>query len=134
MDSRKTILKETLLVTGGMAAGIAVMFAIFAALGYWELTVLWGGLIGGGLSLANFLLMSVGVNAAADRAEQQNVRGGQGVIAASFLLRYAGLFLGLFLAAKSGSCNLIALLAPLLFPRIALTVGEFFRKKGDRPV
>ena len=105
MDSRKTILKETLLVTGGMAAGIAVMFAVFAALGYWELTVLWGGLIGGGLSLANFLLMSVGVNAAADRAEQQNVKGGQSVIAASSCCGTPGCFWACSWPPKAGSAT-----------------------------
>ncbi len=131
MDGKRSILREALFVAGGTAACLALMFAVFAVLGYWDSAVLLGGLIGGGLSLANFLLMSAGVSLAADRAEQQNVKGGQSVIAISFLARYAGLFLGLFLGAKSGKCNLIALLLPLLFPRLVLTLGEFFRKKED---
>ena len=33
--------------------------------------------------------------------------------------------------AKSGFCNPIALVVPLIFTRPILTVGEFFRKSGD---
>ena len=38
----------------------------------------------------------------------------------------------LFAAAKSGYCNVFALVIPLVFVRPVLTIGEFFRKSGDQ--
>ena len=130
MDSRKMILRETLFIAIGQAVGVAVMFGVCALLDRFDMTVVLGGLIGAGLALFNFFVLGIAVSLAADRAEQQNVKGGKGLVQASFLLRYGLLFLGLFLGAKSGKCNLIALLVPLLLVRPTIMVGEFFRKKG----
>lgn len=132
MDSRKMVFGETLLILIGQAVGLAAMYAVFALLGYFDTTVLVGGLAGAGLALLNFLLMGVGVSLAADRAERQNVKGGQGLLAASFVTRYLLLILGLFLAARSGKCNIIALVVPLLFVRPTLMAAEFFRGKGEK--
>ena len=40
----------------------------------------------------------------------------------------------LFAAAKSGYCNVFALVIPLVFVRPVLTIGEFFRKSGEKQV
>lgn len=129
MDSRKIVFRETGIVLLGEALCVAVMFGVYALLGRLDGRVLLGGAIGGTLAVANFLFMSIGVSLAADRAQQQNVKGGKGLLQMSFLLRYALLFLGLFAGAKSGKCDVIALVLPLVFVRPILTLGEFFRKK-----
>ena len=59
------------------------------------------------------------------------VPGGKAVIQGSFMLRYLFLIVVLFAGAKSGFCNVIALVLPLVFTRPILTVGEFFRKSGE---
>ena len=89
-------------------------------------------LLGGLLSICNFFFMAVGASLAADRAEQQNVKGGTALVRMSFLLRYLVLFLILFAAAKSKRFDLLALVLPLVFVRPILMLGEFFRKSGEK--
>ena len=131
MDSRKIVFKETAVIAIGEVICVAVMIGVFALLGRLDLSVVLGGSFGGVLAILNFFFMAVGASLAADKAENQNVKGGQGILKSSMLLRYVVLFLVLFALAKSGICNRLALVLPLVFVRPVLSVGEFFRKKGD---
>ena len=131
MDSRKLVLQETAIITIGQVLCVAAMFGIFALLGKFDQTVLWGGILGGVLAILNFFFMAIGANLAADKAEADNVKGGKAVIQGSFMRRYLLLIVVLFAGAKSGFCNVIALVLPLVFTRPILTVGEFFRKSGE---
>ena len=129
MDIRKYVLRQTLVVALGEAIGVAAMIGIFALLGQLDTSVLLGGLVGGMVAVANFFVMAIGVNIAADKAENQNVKGGQATIKGSYMLRMIGMFVVLFAFAKSGLCNVIALVVPLVFSRFTLTLQEFFRRK-----
>ena len=131
MDSRKIVYKETLMILIGEAICIAAMFGIFALLKKFDTSVLLGGLIGGAVAIGNFFAMAIGTSLAADKAEAQDVKGGKALLQISFFARYAIMFIVLFAGAKSGYCNLVALLLPLVFVRPVLTFGEFFRKKED---
>lgn len=130
MDSRKIVYKETAVVAIGEAVCVALMIAVFAMLGAFDKTVLLGGILGGVLTVANFFFMAVGTALAADKAENQDVKGGQAVIKSSYALRMVALFVLMFACVKSGLCNVIALVVPLIFVRPILSVAEFFRKKG----
>ena len=125
MDSRKIVYKETAIVAIGEAVCVALMLAVFYLLGKFDKTVLAGGIIGGILTIA------VGTAIAGDKAENQDVKGGQAVIKSSYALRMVALFILMFACVKSGLCNVIALVVPLVFVRPVLTMAEFFRKKGE---
>ena len=131
MDSRKFVYKETAFVAIGQVICIAVMLGIFALLGKFDRAVLLGGIFGGLLAVANFFFMAVGATLAADKAEQQNVKGGQAMIQTSYLLRMILLFVIEFALVKSGLCNVITAILPLVFTRPILSLGEFFRKSGE---
>lgn len=131
MDSRKIVFKETAIIAVGEIICTAVMVGVFALLGKFDGKVLVGGVFGCALAILNFFFMAIGASLAADKAEQQNVKGGQGLLRASMLIRYVVLFIILFALVKSGICNRLALILPLVFVRPVLSVGEFFRKKGD---
>ena len=131
MNSSKFILKETAVVAAGQVLCVAAMFGIFALLGRFDRTVLFGGILGGVVAVLNFLFMGIGASLAADKAEAQNVKGGKALIHTSYLLRLAVMFLVLLAAAKSGYFHVVALVVPLLFTRPILMVGEFFRKSGE---
>ena len=111
--------------------GVAAMIGIFALLGHFDYTVALGGLVGGLVSFLNFFFMVIGLSAAADRAQNQDANGGKGLVKGSYFIRIAVMFLVLFACAKSGYCNVITLVVPLLFVRPALMVAEFFGKKGE---
>ena len=134
MDMRNYILRQTGTVALGELIGVGAMVGIFALLGKFDSSVLLGGIVGGAVAVGNFLAMAIGVNIAADKAEKQNVKGGQATVKGSYLLRMAVIFLVLFAFAKSGLCNAIALVVPLIFIRFTLTLSEFFRRKPGEKV
>lgn len=131
MDSRKIVFRETAVVAIGQVICVGVMLGIFALLGKFDRTVLLGGIVGGLLSTLNFFFMAVGASLAADKAVEQNVNGGKATIRSSYLLRMVVLAAVLFAFAKSGLCNVVALVLPLAFIRPIITVAEFFRKPGE---
>ena len=131
MDSRKFVLKETAIIALGQAVCVAAMIGIFALLGKFDRSVLIGGIAGGILATLNFLFMAIGASLAADKAQDQNVKGGQATIHTSYLLRMVVLFIVLFALVKSGLCNVITAVLPLAFTRPILTIAEFFRKSGE---
>ena len=131
MDSRKYILQQSGIILAGELLCSAVMVGIFALLGRYDTAVLLGAAFGSILATANFFFMAMGAMIAADKAEAQNVKGGQATIHTSYILRMAGLFIIMLALIKSGLCNAIALVLPLVFTRLILTVSEFFRKPGD---
>ena len=132
MDSRKYVFKETLTVAVGEAICVAVMLGVFALLGKFDRSVVLGGILGGLIAVANFFFMAVGTALAADKAESQDVKGGQAIISSSYTIRMIVMAVLLFAAVKSGFCNVFASVIPLGFVRPVLTLGEFFRKSGDK--
>lgn len=131
MESRSFIFKQTGIVALGQVVCLGIMYGIYAMLSAFSLRVLWGGLLGSLLSTLNFFFMAVGASIAADRAVAQDVKGGQGTIQRSMLLRYLILFVVLFAAGKSGWFEPIALVVPLIAVRPALSLSAFFCKKGE---
>lgn len=131
MESRKIVFQETLTVAMGVALCAAVMVGIFALLGYFDMNVVWGAVAGSLIAICNFFAMAMTTTLAAEKAVNQDVKGGQALVQMSYIGRMAVLLVVLVLCAKSGWFNLIALVIPLVFVRPVLTVAEFFKKKGD---
>lgn len=129
-ESRKLVFKETGIILAGEAICAAVMLGVYALLGFFSLKVLLGGLVGVVLACGNFFFMAVIATLAADRAQAQDVEGGQKLMKSSYPLRLLVLALILVGCALSGWFDLIALVLPLVFVRPIITVAEFFRKKG----
>lgn len=129
-ESRKIVLKETGRIALGEALCCAAMLGVYALLGRFQLPVLWGCLAGFFLSVGNFFFMAVSTSLAADKAQDQNVSGGKLLLRSSMGLRYVILLVLLVAFAKSGVCDVLALVLPLVFVRPVLMIGEFFRKKG----
>lgn len=128
------VIREVLLVSLGQLLTTGLMFGVFALGGFWSTKVLWGGLLGCGLSILYYGLAALGVSIASAKAIAQDVTGGKRILRISQLLRYALLALTLIMALRGDFVNIIALLIPLLMLRVVLSVCEFFRKAGDQNV
>ena len=128
MDSRKFILRKTAIIAAGQAVCVAVMIGVFYLLGYFNRSVLLGGIFGGIIALGNFFVMAVCADLAADRAEQGNIKSGQLLVRMSFFGRTIVMFILLFALIKSGLCHVVAAVVPLVFTRPILTLSEFFGK------
>lgn len=131
MESRKIALHETSIVALGVTICVGLMFGIYALIGRFSIAVLLGGLVGGLVSIANFFAIAIVATLAADRAEKQDVLGGKKLISSSYPLRMLAIAGILFVCAKSGVFDVVALVLPLVFVRPTITVAEFFRKKGE---
>ena len=128
MDSRKMVYRETGIIALGEGICLLIMYAVFVLLGHWDMTVLFGGLLGAVLAVGNFFAMAMSATLAADKAVKQDIKGGKSLMKGSYFLRLAVLFILLFAGVKSGFCHVIASVVPLALVRIIITVAEFFRK------
>lgn len=127
MDAKN---KQTTAIILGQLFGAAVLVGIFAILGKLDLSVILGSLVGAAVATANFLIMALFANRAADKAQQQDVAGGQKLVQLSYIGRLIGIFGILALCAKSGYFHPLALVLPLAYNRPVLTLAELFQKKG----
>lgn len=130
MNSRKIVYKETAIVAVGELICCALMVGVFAALGYFQMNVLWGALAGAGVMTANYFFMAVTVSLAADKAQQGQTKQAKQMVQISSTVRLILMGIVLVAGIKLGA-NVIALALPLVFVRPILMVAEFFRKKGD---
>lgn len=131
MKSRKFIIRETLLLLLGELLCVAAMAGIFAMLGYFDYKVIVGGILGAILAVGNFFFMAVASDAAADKAMEQNVKDGKAAMKLSYRIRLLVIGVLLVLFAKSGHCNVLALVCPLFFVFPIIMIIEFFRKSGE---
>ena len=129
-ESRKLVLTETAIVAVGVAAGVALMCLVYGLLGQYNLSVLLGGMVGFLVATGNFFSLALVSTLASDKAEAGDPEGGQKLMKSSYPLRMLVMAGILFICAKSGVFDVIALVLPLVFVRPVLTVREFFRKKG----
>lgn len=132
MDVRKFVLKETRIITIGECIGVAAMWGIYALLGHFDRTVLLGGIVGAVISVLNFFFMAVSADMAADKAVNQDVKGGKKLMQSFMMTRMLVIFVVLIAFAKSGLCDPLAMVIPFVMVRPTITVAEFFRKAGDK--
>ena len=128
MDSRKFILKQTAFIALGEVLCVGAMIGVFALLNLYSTAVVLGGIVGGVLSVLNYFFMASGAMIAADKATEQNVKGGKAIVKLSLFGRLAVMAIVLIAFAKSGLCNVLAMVIPLVFARPILMVTDFFWK------
>ena len=111
-----TIKKETLYITAFVIIFSVLMQSVFLIIGKWDLQVLFGNILGAAAAVGNFFLMGLTVQASLEKEEKE----AKNIIKLS---QSARLFL-LFGVALAGYLipvfNIIAVIIPFLFPRIAV--------------
>jgi len=99
--------------------------AVFLIIGKWSFSVLFGGIYGWAVALANFFLMCLSIQ----KAVSQDEKDAKGTMKFSQSMRFLGLFLMALFAYLIPFCNTIAAVLPYLFPRIAIFLSPFLRKE-----
>lgn len=122
----KTVLHESLYVAVWVLILSAVMQSVFLIIGKWDITVLYGNILSGALSTANFFFMALTVQIALGKEEKE----AKNVMKLSQSLRTIVLF-GVTAAGVSFSSvfNIWTVLIPLIFPRIAVAFRGLFPQK-----
>ena len=113
-----TVKKETIYVAKWEFVLTAVMLAVFLVLKSFDWTVLTGAILGAATAVINFLLMGLTIQGAIGLEEKDartRLKGSQNLrLAMQTIIAVLGAALPCF--------NLAAVLIPLFFPRIAVTI------------
>ena len=128
-EQKRQVYRELKLFALGELLILALVCAGFALLGKWSGKVLAGALTGAGLAMLNYALMALGVFKAAEKAEAGDPASGQRTMTLSMLGRYLLMIAVLVIGAKSGRCDVIAMVIPLALSRLILYAAELFRRK-----
>lgn len=113
-DMRANIIK----VSMGVLILTALMLVIFAVIKKFDITVLWGALLGCGFTILSFLMLSVSVQMSVDRSKN----GAQGLMGISYTVRLMLTATMVILAIKLPVFNYIAAVIPLIFPRLVIMI------------
>lgn len=132
MDNRKEILRQTGEIALGVALCTGLMLVIYYGIGKFSMKVLWGAVAGFVLGVLNFLIMAVMACRAADKAQEQDVNAGKVLMQGSYFARLVLLFAVLVVLVKTGWCDPLAMVIPLVFVRPVITVMELMIKKKSK--
>ena len=106
----------------------AVMQAVFLIIGKWNYTVLLGNVLGAATAILNFFLMALGVQ----RALEKDPADAKKLMKLSQSLRFLGIFVVVAIGAVFKHFHVIAVIIPLLFPRVSIFFRLFMMKKEKK--
>lgn len=128
MKLQPAVRKETLHIAWGVCGLGAVMLLAFALLGRFHLSVFWGFLVGGTVSVINFLLLGITVQ----KAAQSDSSKGAYLIRLSYSIRILLLGVYIFIAMRVAWLNSFTAVVSLFFPRITIMIMNFAGYAGKR--
>ena len=123
----RTVLKETVYVATVAVILSVLMQAVFIVLNKWNLTVLFGNLLGTAACIGNFLLMGITVQKAVVMEEKD----AKNLVKLSQSGRLCMLFCVALIGHLVPIFNLVAVVIPFVFPRIAVMLRASALKKGE---
>ena len=120
-----SILKETIYIGTIAFLFNVVMQSVFLIIGKWDITILLGGLLGFIASVGNFFLMGLSVQSAVNKDEKD----AKTTMKLSQSLRLLLLFVIAVIGYVVPVFNIIAVIIPYIFPRLAIALTPLLRKK-----
>ncbi len=122
----KTVIKETKYIASFVVIFSVLMQAIFLIISKWNYTVLLGNLWGAAVAAGNFFVMGIFVQ----KAVSQDEKDARQTVKASQSLRMVCIFIliviGILIFKQTPSR--VAMLIPLVFPRISIAIRPFIDK------
>lgn len=117
MKLQEATKRETLHIAVGTLAFSVIMNGVFALLGKWDMTVLWGTLLGGGFAVANFFFLALSVQKLATETEEKK---GKAWMQMSYNMRMLATVIVGIVGVSVPCFSWVAVLIPLLFPRVTI--------------
>lgn len=124
----KTVRKETLYIFLFTLVMSVFMESVYLIIGKWDYTVLLGNLLGAFAATGNFLIMGITVQNALEKDEKD----AKNLMKFSQSLRMFLLFAVALIGHLVPFFNLIAVVIPFIFPRIAVTLRALYIKKQGK--
>ena len=122
----KIVIKETVYIATIVIILSIIMQSIFILSGSWDYTVVLGNILTAVFAVVNFLLMGITVEKAVEKDEKE----ARAIIKTSQSLRQLLLLAVAAVGAIAPCFNLYAVIIPLLFPRIAISLKPLFVKNN----
>ena len=122
-----TVKKESLYIACSVVILSMLMEAVFLIIGKWTISVLWGNLLGGITAVLNFFLMGLTVQRAVGKDEREAATLMKFSQTYRFMLQLAVGLVGTLFSVF----NVIAVVIPLFFPRIAIMLRPYVGIKYD---
>ena len=123
----KTVKKETGFVLVFVLIFSVLMESVFLILGKWDYTVLLGNVLGAVAATGNFLLLGITVQCALGKDEKE----ARNRMKLSQMMRLFMMFIVALVAYLVPVFEIIAVVVPFIFPRIAIALRYFFIKKKE---
>lgn len=120
-----TVIKETGYIAAMVFIFSLLLQSVFLIIGKWDYTVLTGNLLGFIAAVGNFFLMGLSVQSSLGKEEKD----AKNLMKISQSLRLLLVFVIALIGYLVPVFNTIAVLIPLLFPRIAVALRPAFMKK-----
>lgn len=121
--------KETSYIAAVVLILSAVMQTVYLVIGQWNYRVLLGNLLGAALAVGNFFLMGLTIQKALGKSEKDASQ----LMKLSQRLRLLMMVVVVVIGAALPCFDLIAVLLPLLFPRIGVGIrGIMMNKQKDK--
>ena len=119
------VIKETIYIGVISLIFSVIMQSVFLIIGKWDYTVLLGNILGYFAIITNFIVMGFGVQKAVTKDEKE----AKSVMKFSQTFRMLFMFVVAIIGHVVPVFNLIAVVIPFLFPRIAIMLRPIFNKK-----
>lgn len=123
----KTVLQETVFVFAFILIFSVLMEAVYLVIGKWELSVLLGNILGAAAAGGNFFLLGLTVQSALGKDEKE----AKNRMKLSQVLRMLMLFIVALIGYLVPVIDIVAVVIPFVFPRIAVALRYFFIKKKE---
>ncbi len=123
-----TVLRETLYVAVGTAILSIVLNAVYLIIGRWNLTVLFGNILGAVVAVLNFFLMALTVQSSIGKDEKAIKTRVQFSLLFRLLFMFGVAVIAHFIPK---AFDLIPLLISYFFPRIVIMCRGFIKLPGD---
>ena len=120
-----TVKKETLYIFFFTVTLSVLMQSVYLIIGKWNYTVLLGNLLGIAAATANFFIMGLTVQSALGKDEKD----AKNMMKVSQSMRMLMLFAVALIGYLVPCFNLVAVVVPFIFPRIAVALRALFIKK-----
>ncbi len=130
MKIQKAVRDETAHIALGVLVLSLVMQGIFLVLGQWDYTVVLGNLLGGGYAILNFFVLGLTVQKVAGDGDEKR---GKNLMQFSYSARMFVTMMVALLGMMAPVFHWVAVVAPLLFPRVTIFVmGLMGNKNGKK--
>ena len=127
MKIQKAIWKETVHIAEGVVVLSVLMQLVFLLIGKWDMTVLYGTLLGSAYAILNFFILGLTVQKVANEGNEKQ---GKNWMQFSYSCRMMGTMLVVFMGLSMPWFNWVAVFLPQLFPRITIAAMGFTGKKA----